>query len=99
MSEMIERVARKLCNLGGVDPDVRTSGSYASIVNRQGARQMVDYVGDPNWMRFAATAKAVIEAMREPTDEMMMEGVQVPGMDDPDGLKAAWQVMIDKARA
>jgi hypothetical protein len=46
---------------------------------------------------YRSIARAAIEAMREPTDEMMMEAIQIPGIDDQDGLKAAWRKAIDEA--
>jgi len=43
-----------------------------------------------------AKARAAIEAMREPTDEMLFSGAQWRTLDDPFGSKR-WQDMIDAA--
>lgn len=69
MSE-VEFVARRLCKLAGVDPDYRAAGTYPSVVNRDGARQMIDYVSDPNWKRFEITAQSAINAVREFADQV-----------------------------
>lgn len=58
--EMVERVARKLCERCGVHPDdmdggVWDGGSYAK--------------GRPAWNCWVDDATAAIEVMREPTDQ------------------------------
>lgn len=60
-SEMVERVARRLCKDCGVDPERVDGGSWDG-----GALPM----GIPAWECWEGEARAAIEAMREPTQEM-----------------------------
>lgn len=50
--------------------------------------------------QYAAIARAAIEAMREPTAEMVESGLKKPqGMTDwPAALGVAWRAMIDVAQ-
>ena len=49
MSEMVERVARAICESEKMNPDDKLGG----------------------WIHWVNAARAAIEAMREPTDEML----------------------------
>lgn len=80
MSEMVERVARAICrgNLLFNDPDEAD----------------LDEKVDGWWGNHIDTARAAIEAMREPTVEMM------DALDDGDedgGLENGWRKAIDEA--
>lgn len=55
MTDMIERVARAICRAGGKDPD-------ETMIELGGVRT-------PMWDAFVPIARAVIEAMREPSAE------------------------------
>lgn len=46
---------------------------------------------------FEAAAKAVILAIREPTQEMLAAGAKGSGEDSNDVARGAWQAMIDEA--
>lgn len=63
MSEMIERVARALCSADGKDPD-----ALCGIFTCDGEGTV------KNWQyHYPFQARRAIEAMREPTDAMMMD--------------------------
>lgn len=51
------------------------------------------------WLHLRAAARAAIEAMREPTEEMKLAGSLDPGAGGPDpGYETdVWQAMIDEA--
>ncbi|TAA49361.1 hypothetical protein [Shinella sp. JR1-6] len=57
MTMMIEKVARAICAQQEIDPDELT-------------RERPEYEPYPQWWGFTPTARAAIEAMREPTEEM-----------------------------
>lgn len=58
MSEMVERVARAMCEKAGTDWSDTSGDEYApALINR------------PFWMQ---QARAAIEAMRAPTDRMAL---------------------------
>lgn len=60
----------------------------------------IEGVSDPNeWNEFIKAAEAAIKAMREPTDEMIFDGLIDPGAWGVDMLyiKEVWQAMIDNA--
>ena len=90
MSEMVERVARAICEADGVDPDKEICGMGVQLPIGELA---------PAWRARLKQARAAIEAMREPTEAMTnQEGLHwgyschVCG-----GLKEGWQAMIDDA--
>jgi len=90
---MIERVARALCLTDGFDPDSTDSGVL--IKGREGQR--------PNWEAFEIPARAAIEAMREPTEEMrdaITCGVMLALLNDTPAPEAAAHIcgaMVDAA--
>lgn len=57
MTEMIEKVARAICVQQEIDPDELT-------------RDRPEYEPYPQWWGFTPTARAAIEAMRDPTPAM-----------------------------
>lgn len=88
MSEIVERVARVLCQRNGYDPDSIEPGDLPRVDGRLKN-------GDPGhflWREFVAPARAAIEAMREPTDGMLEARF------GNDAL-GCWQDMIDAALA
>jgi hypothetical protein len=84
MNEMVERVARAIAGHNGYDPD-----------DMSGAHN----IGGPMWMAFVQEARAAIEAMREPTMDMVVAGTEQwlceAAMEDRS--EANWRAMIDEA--
>lgn len=86
---LLERVARALCRSDGKEPDV---GPAISIEKQRGA--IPDSV--PNWKRYTDQARAVLEAIREPSEEMIKAGYRE--QDATEGsLKHSYIAMIDAA--
>lgn len=81
MSEMIERVARKMAGQYMIDDGFGED-------SRRGAEQ------GEMWKNFRASARAAIEAMREPT-EAMIDAAYEHALDE--NAKGVWQDMIDAA--
>lgn len=88
MSEMIERVAEAICRAENGEVGVNgcrecllgyTAGVSAAPKNCLGV--------------YSATARAAIEAMREPTDAMMLAACHAGNED----MEASWRVAIDEA--
>lgn len=80
MSEMVERVARVICQCAGYKPDEPVA--MLSKPNGKGTR----------WEFYISEARYVIEAMREPTEEMLSAGPGSPYMD-----RDVWAKMINEA--
>lgn len=74
MTSMVERVARAICLADGLDDGL----SNAFAVQKT----------DREWGEWVPLARAAIEAMREPTPEMVEAGA---------GYHEAWPFMIDAA--
>lgn len=103
MTDKLEEVARAICKVRGHNPNMRVE-EYG-----QSSHQYWE------WELFTKEAKAAIEAMREPTDEMKIAGIDVSPMGrvkyddggalgkwvsyDTDKTGEIWQAMIDKALA
>jgi hypothetical protein len=91
MNEMIERVARAICKQDGCNPDdegtTLTLAQYGNIKILPSGGYCA-----PAWEFYVAKAIAAIEAMREPTEEMLEAGPLEPYMD-----KDIWGKMIDAA--
>ena len=68
MSEIIERVARALCEADGCSPDA-VLGIVPEIVSVPPAD-----IAMPAWRTYVDKARAAIVAMREPTDDMLEAG-------------------------
>jgi hypothetical protein len=95
MSAMVERVARALCKEDGLNPD----GDW-----RSGDKVMLTVALDhpERWRTYAAKARAAIEAMYEPTPEMVkaaddafeeLDYLEYDGT-EPGGV---WRTMISAA--
>jgi hypothetical protein len=61
---MIERVARALCFQDDTDPD------------RKNEFEIKVFGREKMWTYYVPEAKAAIEAMREPTDDMLYDGAE-----------------------
>jgi hypothetical protein len=68
MSEMLERVARALCQADGCSSD-----AVLGIVPDIGSVPPADIVA-PAWRRYVDKARSAIVAMREPTNDMLEAG-------------------------
>lgn len=97
----VERAARALCALSGEDPDAPAMQPGFQREVRQ-LRRPGD--GPFNWQRFIPHARAVITAIREPSEAMLGSTWVKPGShhvasEDQAALAAgdAWQAMIDAA--
>jgi len=86
MSEMIERVARRLA-WAAVDRGSRRDAGFFQRMYPNGLGQYVD----ENWQKYEGDAHAAIEAMREPTEAMENAAWSV------EGATLAWEGMIDAA--
>lgn len=82
MTEMIERVARKLAGRYMIDDGY---GEEAAARAEQGDM----------WKNFRASAQVAIEAMREPTEKMKLAPPDVNF--SPEDAAHAWRCMIDAA--
>lgn len=87
MSEMVERVARAIL----------ASHDYSKNDGKEGGFESLS----PEWQEvLLANARAAIEAMREPTDDMKNCSEEVHwdySCGQCGGLKEGWQMMIDEA--
>jgi hypothetical protein len=85
MSEMIERVAKAIWDQERKQPDCGHRPDW-EVLNVTAADA------------YRAKAKAAIEAMREPTDQMIDDGYEAGGYTpDPSDVPAAFRAMIDAA--
>lgn len=89
----IEKAARALCKLSGDNPDasVMPSGFQASV--RREPRRPDE--GPFRWERFIPQARAVLTAIREPSDAML-EAAQMAHRPETT-YRMAWQAMVDAA--
>lgn len=97
MSEMVERVARKLCRkyIHADDPGFQSTEAVVWSARRE----------DAEWPQFVDLARAAIAAMREPTEKMQVAGatahVEVAHMARGEGRCLSpglvWRPMIDAA--
>lgn len=78
MSDMVERVARALSIADGNHPDACSN----------------DEEEQPMWTLYLKDARAAIEAMRQPTDEMINDE-DLPY--SPAETRQFWQALIDAA--
>ena len=82
VNEMIERAARAMCLVDGVDPDaIVYSGQPYYVLGQRYYKPVSE--GMPAWMTFVRYVRPAIEALRKPT-EAMMEAV------DCGGEKRSW---------
>jgi hypothetical protein len=77
---MIERIARALCISQGENPDQPTPH-----------HKTVDFI----WQHYRKDARAVLEAMMEPTDQMVKAAFDVFASEND--AKANWYCMIEAA--
>lgn len=99
MSEMVERIARKLCAGWGVDPSDTNGGAFdGGSLPR----------GEPAWKSWADEATEIIAEMRKPTPTMIEAGDNEPcehswgthpehGSSEFAYCEPIWQAMIDAA--
>lgn len=97
MSEMIERVARRMAVLDRRDPDSHPESEYRNAI----AIPDIAWPDDAKiWHSYAWKARDVIAAMREPT-EGMIEAACDAHIDHasmcPTCVPQVWQPMIDAA--
>lgn len=91
-SEMLERVARAICNKRA---EVGLQRDWTmSLATRPLAERIAEYV-NLNWKAYEDDARIAISAMREPTDAMM-EFIMLRKDDYELGLKD-WRSAIDEA--
>jgi hypothetical protein len=105
MSEsMIERVARAICRANGRDPDRLEPGDAPGIDGQLPNGDPAHFV----WKHYMDEARAAIEALREPTDDMIYVGegycdFMLPSTHDNSGegrrkeFRMGWQAAIDHA--
>lgn len=85
---MIERVARVLCGLAGLDPD-------QSLPDAQRSLPETRYF---QWEEYRGPARTIVAAMREPTVGMLRAASgSEPGTFSFQERELDWQAMIDGA--
>ncbi len=93
MNEIVDRIAKVLCERAVAENDPQSDFNMLSW-------SALSEEGKDEWR---SDARAVIEAMREPTNSMMEAGSFampiVEGYSMPDDEKNVWQAMIDAALA
>lgn len=91
MSEMVERVARAVAHLRMCE----LQGNIVPCASCSNARGHNDDVG------CMTLARAVIEAMREPTEAMRIAALTtgLPEVGDPPLYEMVWRAMLDGATA
>jgi hypothetical protein len=93
MSEMIERIARamftEIAAQDGRGPDGREMGNFFGYAEADYGKTILDGAYD-----LERIARAAIEAMREPTAEMVDHAWQAAEAED---AKWVWEDMIDNA--
>lgn len=95
----LERAARALCRSRGIDPD-------SNYQPQSGGATLEVALPQPAWRQWERNARAAIEAIREPSEEMAHHGqgailerwIHAEGP-DVDSAKASWQAMIDQLLA
>jgi len=105
MSEMVERVARAICVAHGVNPDAPTPVFETFRDSFGGFAAMQTGRTEPSWHREKKAARAAIEAMREPTEEMLAAGQWTISdnltvsvcVENNRKAREIWQSMIDAA--
>jgi len=90
MNEMIERLARTICDAIGPNPDGRKPTLYPPYEKLP-----------PNWTFYVPAARAAVEAMREPTEAMIL-AIEQAMMETTSMTREAvikvWMAGIDEAR-
>lgn len=90
MSEMVERVARKLAERCGVVPDDMNGGTWDGGSYSR---------GKPAWTAWEDDARAVIEEMRDVSPRSVARAADRLGIapSDVTRLVGTWQILIDEA--
>lgn len=83
MSEMVERVSRALCRLAFRSGDIPPHDVERQV--------------DLNWHLFPEHARAALEAMREPTEDMFRGTMDLISGQKPFSPIEYWHAMIDEA--
>jgi hypothetical protein len=91
--EMLERVARALCTRLGCDPDTQEPSMVVTDMGRMGIAAAWNGPLEALWKRYEAEARTAIEAMKEPTPEM----IAAVGSEWGSALEANFTTMIDAA--
>ena len=63
--EEVEVVARAICLASGFAPDLVMTGTYPSVVGKDGGRQQVAYVGEPKWKSHEYAARAALTELKQ----------------------------------
>lgn len=91
MSEIVERVARAMA--AAITKQPRSGATF----DKTPSLMIADDDSNSFW-ELLPVARAAIEAMREPTQDMTDAAVSSPiGDDEADGHNEAWRSMIDAA--
>lgn len=95
VSEMVERIARKICCQAGENPD-HTIAVHEIVGHRGGSSPAIYY--RPIWRSYEATVRIVIAEMWEPTCAIVSAMSRIHPDDDGDREHAAmWRAGIDAA--
>ena len=93
----LERAARALCKIHGIDPD-----ELRSDLERDTMGTVVS--GQPAWRMFERDCRAVLQAIREPSKAMVGAGAanmdhegETSSQELQERSRAVWQAMIDAA--
>jgi hypothetical protein len=92
MSDMVERVARKLAERCGVDPDSKGGGSWDG--------GSLPY-GEPAWTVWEDDARVAVEEMRDISPDAVARAADRLGIapSDVTRLVGTWSILIDEALA
>lgn len=101
MPTMIEKVARALCEKWGLDPDAKVSRVFPQFISHPRLGVYGAHIEPPDgyelaWKLIADDVRTGIEAMREPTDEMIQRGSLHSGYAN---ASIVYQAMINAALA
>ena len=112
---MVERVARAICEARGINPEnptgrrIECDPDKADNLHTTGASNIASSRMVRAWEQFEDHARAALEAMREPTEEMFEVGFgkgqecsEYHGEDLSErrpfhAIRNVWQTMIDRA--
>lgn len=65
-----------------------------ALCHLAGHPENIKFEGKPMWQSFLPEARAVLTAIREPSEAMILAGVMHSGQDEDD-IRLPWQSMID----
>ena len=94
MSSMIERIARTLCTQHGQNPDRPIASGP-----QRGVRSEMRRPGEGPfaWENFTSHARALLTAMREPTEAMAVDAIEYEASNGRATSQHVWRAMIDAA--